>query len=102
MKACFMRKFSDTLAEIIEASKMNVNQISKISGFSNTYLTKLIRKKINHPGKDKIAIGKNYIYAGMWWMVLFPGMTLILLVVAINLSSDWLRDEMNPKLARQA
>ncbi len=49
-----------------------------------------------------ISIGKNYIYAGMWWMVLFPGMTLILLVVAINLFSDWLRDEMNPKLARQA
>lgn len=47
-----------------------------------------------------ISIGKNYIYAGMWWMVLFPGMTLILLVVAINLFSDWLRDEMNPKLAR--
>lgn len=48
-----------------------------------------------------ISIGKNYIYAGMWWMVLFPGMTLILLVVAINLFSDWFRDEMNPKLARQ-
>ncbi|MCF8077115.1 MAG: ABC transporter permease [Desulfotignum sp.] len=46
-----------------------------------------------------ISIGKNYIYAGMWWMVLFPGLTLILLVVAINLFSDWLRDEMNPKLA---
>jgi peptide/nickel transport system permease protein len=46
-----------------------------------------------------ISIGKNYIYAGMWWMVLFPGMTLILLVVAINLFSDWLRDEMNPRLA---
>ena len=47
-----------------------------------------------------ISIGKNYIYAGMWWMVLFPGFTLILLVVAINLFSDWLRDEMNPKLAK--
>ncbi|SLM32355.1 Dipeptide transport system permease protein DppC [Desulfamplus magnetovallimortis] len=47
-----------------------------------------------------IAIGKNYIYAGMWWMILFPGATLILLVVAINLFSDWLRDELNPKLAR--
>ena len=32
-----------------------------------------------------IAIGKNYIYAGMWWMVLFPGMTLIGMVVGINL-----------------
>ena len=47
-----------------------------------------------------IAIGKNYIYAGMWWMTLFPGATLILLVVGINLFADWLRDELNPKLAR--
>ncbi len=47
-----------------------------------------------------IAIGKNYIYAGMWWMTLFPGTVLILLVVAINLFADWLRDEMNPKLSR--
>lgn len=50
-----MRTYPDTLIEIIEASGMNVNQISKMSGISNTYLTKLIRKKINHPGKDKIA-----------------------------------------------
>jgi peptide/nickel transport system permease protein len=48
-----------------------------------------------------ISIGKNYIYAGMWWMILFPGSVLILLVVAINLFSDWLRDEMNPKLSRK-
>lgn len=48
-----------------------------------------------------ISIGKNYIYAGMWWMIVFPGSTLILLVVAINLFSDWLRDEMNPKLTRR-
>jgi peptide/nickel transport system permease protein len=47
-----------------------------------------------------IAIGKNYIYAGMWWMTLFPGAVLILLVVGINLFADWLRDEMNPKLSR--
>lgn len=47
-----------------------------------------------------ISIGKNYIYAGMWWMTLFPGAALILLVVGINLFADWLRDEMNPKLAR--
>lgn len=50
-----MRIFPDTLVDIIESSEMNVNQISKMSGISNTYLTKLIKKKINHPGKDKIA-----------------------------------------------
>jgi ABC-type dipeptide/oligopeptide/nickel transport system permease subunit len=43
-----------------------------------------------------IAIGKNYIYAGMWWLTLFPGATLILLVVAINLFSDWLRMSSTP------
>ena len=48
-----------------------------------------------------ISIGKNYIYAGMWWLILFPGSVLILLVVAINLFSDWLRDEMNPRLVRR-
>ena len=49
-----------------------------------------------------IAIGKNYIYAGMWWMIVFPGAALILLVVGINLFADWLREEMNPKIERKA
>lgn len=50
-----MRRFPDTLINIIENSDQNINQISKISGISNTYLTKLLKHKINHPGKDKIA-----------------------------------------------
>ncbi len=45
-----------------------------------------------------IAIGKNYVYAGMWWMVLFPASALIFLVVGINLFADWLREELNPKI----
>ncbi len=47
-----------------------------------------------------IAIGKNYVYAGMWWMVLFPGAALIFLVVGINLFADWLREELNPKIGK--
>jgi len=47
-----------------------------------------------------IAIGKNYVYAGMWWMVLFPASALILLVVGINLFADWLREEMNPRIEK--
>ena len=45
-----------------------------------------------------ISIGKNYVYAGMWWLVVFPGATLIAMVVGINLFADWLREELNPKL----
>jgi len=47
-----------------------------------------------------IAIGKDYIYAGMWWLVVFPGAALVLLVVGINLFADWLREELNPKIQR--
>lgn len=50
-----MRKFSETLSTIIESSGLNLNQISKVSGISNAYLTKLLKGQINKPGKDKIA-----------------------------------------------
>lgn len=48
-----------------------------------------------------IAIGKDYVYAGMWWLIVFPGLALILLVVGINLFADWLREEINPKIERR-
>lgn len=48
-----------------------------------------------------ISIGKDYIYAGMWWMVVFPGAALVLLVLGINLFADWLREELNPKIERR-
>jgi transcriptional regulator with XRE-family HTH domain len=50
-----MRRFPNILIKIIDKSGMNINQISKVSGISNTYLNKLKKKQINHPGKDKIA-----------------------------------------------
>ncbi|BBO68692.1 hypothetical protein DSCA_26220 [Desulfosarcina alkanivorans] len=50
-----MRKFKACLSGIVESSGLNLNQISKISGISNAYLTKLIKGNINKPGKDKIA-----------------------------------------------
>jgi peptide/nickel transport system permease protein len=48
-----------------------------------------------------ISIGKNYIYAGMWWMVVFPGGAVVLLVVSINVFADWLREALNPKIDRR-
>jgi len=47
-----------------------------------------------------ISIGKDYVYSGMWWLVVFPGAALILLVLGINLFADWLREELNPKIDR--
>ena len=47
-----------------------------------------------------IAIGKDYVFAGKWWLVVFPGGTLVILVVGINLFADWLREKLNPKIER--
>ncbi|KAA2235043.1 ABC transporter permease [Salinarimonas soli] len=45
-----------------------------------------------------IRIGNNYLFSGEWWIVAFPGIALALLVLAINLVGDWLRDALNPRL----
>ncbi|MGL4441092.1 MAG: ABC transporter permease [Bosea sp. (in: a-proteobacteria)] len=45
-----------------------------------------------------IRIGNEFLFSGEWWVVIFPGLTLAALVLAINLLGDWLRDALNPKL----
>jgi len=42
--------------------------------------------------------GFEYITSGSWWITLFPGLTLVVLVLVINMLGDWLRDVFNPKL----
>lgn len=45
-----------------------------------------------------IRIGNNFLFSGEWWITIFPGATLAVLVLAVNLLGDWLRDALNPKL----
>ncbi|MBS0517731.1 MAG: ABC transporter permease [Proteobacteria bacterium] len=45
-----------------------------------------------------IRIGNELLQSGEWWITVFPGATLALLVLAVNLLGDWLRDALNPKL----
>jgi peptide/nickel transport system permease protein len=45
-----------------------------------------------------IQVGNRYLFSGSWWMVAFPGLTLALLALSVNLLGDWLRDALNPKL----
>ena len=57
---------------------------------------------INKPSLGMmISLGKNYIYAGKWWLTIFPGAALISIVLGINLLADWLREEINPKLKKR-
>ena len=45
-----------------------------------------------------IRIGQDFLFAGEWWIVIFPGIALAILVLAVNLLGDWMRDALNPKL----
>lgn len=42
--------------------------------------------------------GQNYLFSGEWWITIFPGIALIVMVISVNLLGDWLRDALNPKL----
>jgi peptide/nickel transport system permease protein len=45
-----------------------------------------------------IRFGDDFLFSGQWWVTVFPGVALILMVLAINLLGDWLRDALNPRL----
>ncbi len=45
-----------------------------------------------------ITAGFEYIFSGSWWITLFPGILLVVLILVINLLGDWVRDYLNPKL----
>jgi len=45
-----------------------------------------------------IRIGNDFLFSGEWWMTIFPGVALVILVLAVNLLGDWLRDALNPRL----
>ena len=45
-----------------------------------------------------IRIGNDFLFSGEWWITIFPGVALILIVLSVNLLGDWLRDALNPRL----
>ena len=45
-----------------------------------------------------IRIGNDFLFSGEWWITMFPGAALVILVLSINVLGDWLRDALNPRL----
>jgi peptide/nickel transport system permease protein len=45
-----------------------------------------------------IRIGNDYLFSGEWWILVFPGVALVILAVSVNLLGDWMRDAFNPRL----
>jgi len=44
-----------------------------------------------------IRVGNEYLYSGLWWITFFPAIALVVLVFAVNMLGDWMRDALNPK-----
>jgi peptide/nickel transport system permease protein len=47
-----------------------------------------------------ISNGFQYLLSGRYWISIYPGVALIILIVAINLVGDQIRDQLNPRLKR--
>ena len=46
-----------------------------------------------------VSDGRDLIVGGTgWWVSLFPGLAILLVVLSMNLSGDWLRDKLDPRL----
>ena len=48
---------------------------------------------------NMMAEGRTYVLVG-WWLLLFPGLFLSLVVLAVNLLGDGLRETLDPRLRR--
>ena len=47
-----------------------------------------------------IANGYDYLLSGSYWISIFPGIALVMTIIAINLVGDRLRDVLNPRLQK--
>ncbi|GMB81955.1 ABC transporter permease [Shinella zoogloeoides] len=45
-----------------------------------------------------IRIGNQFLFSGLWWIAVMPAAVLVVLVLAVNVIGDYLRDRFNPKL----
>ena len=45
-----------------------------------------------------LAEGRSMLMVGDWWLTIFPGMCIMLVVLATQLLGDWLRIRLDPQL----
>jgi peptide/nickel transport system permease protein len=45
-----------------------------------------------------LAESRDHIFAKRWWLPFFPGMAILITVLAFNIIGDWLRDYLDPRL----
>ena len=45
-----------------------------------------------------IRVGNDFLFSGEWWIIVWPGLMLMIIALSVNLLGDWLRDALNPRL----
>ncbi|SCY32898.1 ABC transporter permease [Desulfoluna spongiiphila] len=96
MRIMFRHILPNTMSSVLVISTVQVaNAIMSEAALSFLGLG----MPVNRPSLGSlINAGFEYIFSGVWWITLFPGLFLVVLVLVINLLGDWLRDVLNPKL----
>ncbi|WP_068086090.1 ABC transporter permease [Polycladidibacter stylochi] len=92
-KIIFGHILPNTLGPIIILMTLNVaNNILLES--SLTFLGLGVDPQIPSWG-GMLADGRNYVQVA-WWIMVFPGLAIMLTVLGLNLMGDWLRDHLDP------
>lgn len=47
-----------------------------------------------------LTTGREHLYSGSWWLMVFPGIAIFLLVFALNILGEAIRDYMDPRTRR--
>ncbi len=89
----FRHIFPNMVAPVIIYSSMEVG-LYIITEASLTFLGMGIPPSIPTWG-NMLATGRNYL-SNSWWLATFPGIAIVLTVLAFNFIGDWLRDAFDP------
>ncbi len=86
----------NVLAPLIVLSSFNVASVI-LSEASLSFLGLGVPPTVPTWG-GMLAESRDQLLAGKWWLAVFPGLAIMLTVLAINILGDWLRDFLDPRL----
>jgi peptide/nickel transport system permease protein len=95
LRVLFRHILPNVLTPVIVIATFEVARMI-ISEASLSFLGLGVEPRIPSWG-SMLADGRQYL-ATAWWIATFPGLGIMLTVLAINLVGDWLRDVLDPRL----
>jgi peptide/nickel transport system permease protein len=84
-----------TFSTILVVASLRVGQLI-LTESTLSFLGAGIPDPIPAWGKS-VSDGRNFIEEA-WWISLFPGLAIFLVVMSLNFFGDWLRDRLDPRL----